>query len=89
MASRLDSFDGDFLIITEQYQSLTKSEKEQYKRMRKRHKAKMYQREKRRDYMTQVSCLERERNQLQRELDMLKVEVDELWQEEIKLLKRL
>ena len=89
MASRYDIVDADFLILAEQYQNLTKSEKEYLKKMRKRHKAKMYQREKRRDYMTQVSSLEKERDLLQKELSMLKMEVTELWHEEIKLLQRL
>ncbi|KAI6654393.1 hypothetical protein LOD99_790 [Oopsacas minuta] len=89
MASRYDLIDSDYLSLAEQYQNLTKGEKEQVKKLRKRYKAKMYQREKRRDYMTQVSSLEKERDQLQRELSMLRMEVTELWQEEIKLLQRL
>ena len=89
MASRYDIIDADFLILAEQYQNLTKGEKEHLKKMRKRHKAKIYQREKRRDYMTQVSSLEKERDVLQKELSLLKMEVTELWHEEIKLLQRL
>lgn len=89
MASAYDIMDSDFLALAEEYQNLTKSEKEQVKKMRKRYKAKMYQREKRRDYMTHVSSLEKERDMLQRELSVLRMEVTELWQEEIKLLQRL
>ena len=73
----------------EQYVNLTKSEIKIIKKDEKRYKAKMYQRVRRRNYNTLVSSLERERDELEIELAMIKMEVAELWKAEIILLKRL
>lgn len=64
-------------------------DKEDIKKNKKRHKAKMYQREKRQDYVNQISNLQDERDQLFQQLTALQQEVCDLWETEVTLLKKI
>lgn len=57
------------------------------KKMKKRHKAKMYQREKRQNYINQIAILQNEKEQLLLQLKALQQEVCDLWETEATLLK--
>ncbi len=63
-------------------------DKEDLKKTKKRQKAKMYQREKRQNYVNQISTLQEERDQLQLHLSALQQEVCDLWETEVTLLKK-
>ena len=64
-------------------------EKRRVKKLRKNYQAKMYQRKKRLDYLQEIFELQTEKAILEKELDNIRRERDNLWNLELRLLSIL
>ena len=68
---------------------LNRKDKQYIRKERRNLRAKTYQRERRQDYLQDISNLELEKARLELELEIIVKERDDLWREELKLLKSL
>lgn len=68
---------------------LTKVQKKERKRAKKNYKAKIYQRERRIEYLKTIEKLKAEKRRLQIQLEQVVEERNKIWQIELELLKNL
>ena len=76
-------------IDVDEVEYLNLYEKRRIKKLRKNYKAKLYQREKRQDFLHEVYELQIEKERLKKELLEISRERDKLWDLKLRLLRAL